>query len=239
MSAERRTSRRVRISGVRVIYESGNGERVEADAVDLGTGGVFVRTAAPLAVGKRITLEMQVVGEQGPWSALGRVVWSREKGEGAQAPPGMGVKLIDADDAVLAAIERLVETRERTEPGVGKESTPPPPEPPVARMPERERTILGVGPSPANVASVPDDEVGVRDDEVKIAVHRSAPDDVLPAPEPLVLAPSPALAPEPETPPAERRGTAGRFVVMLLLLAVAGVAAYVLLEGFLHAPRGR
>src|ERR1700734_2186130 len=158
MVDERRTSPRVRISGVRVIYESGSGERVDAFALDLGAGGLFVRTAAPLAVGKRIALEIQVVGEALPWSALGRVVWSREKGQGEKAPPGMGVKLIDADDAVLAAIARLVEMRERTEPGVGRGSTPPPrsPPPPVfVAPPERERTLLGVGMSSDEAPSTP------------------------------------------------------------------------------------
>ena len=142
MEDEKRSGHRVRMSGVRVTYDNA-GVDVEADAVDLAAGGLFIRTAAPLPVGKRIALEIHVIGEPGPWSALGRVVWTREKGEGDQAPPGMGVKLIDADDGVIASIERIVETRERTEPGIGGPGSNPPP----ALAPAREATVLGVGPA--------------------------------------------------------------------------------------------
>jgi uncharacterized protein (TIGR02266 family) len=218
MAEERRSSHRARIAGVRVMYESTTGERVETDAFDLGGGGVFVRTATPLGVGKRLSLEIQVVGETGPWSAVGRVIWTREKGEGEKAPPGMGVKLIDADDAVLAAIERLVETRERTEPGVGKGSTPPP-APIIAVAPERERTLMGVGIAPEEppVSAMPSREASVAID---------------------LVPKRPASAP----PPAQRSSVTveksgpGRLIVILLLLVVAGVAAYVLLDGFLRPP---
>jgi uncharacterized protein (TIGR02266 family) len=223
MSDERRSSHRVRITGVRVIYESGNGERMEANAHDLGGGGLFIRTAAPLGVGKRISLEIQVIGESGPWSAVGRVVWSREKGEGEKSPPGMGVKLIDADEAVLAAIARLVESRERTDPGVGQGSNPPP-APVVVVAPERERTLMGVGSGPAEEAPP------VRPREPSVAID-------LVARKPISSAPPPA-APRP-TEAIEKGGGAGRWVVILLLLVVAGVAAYVLVEGFLRHPPGR
>jgi uncharacterized protein (TIGR02266 family) len=223
MAEERRSSHRVRIAGVRVTYESGTGERVETDAFDLGGGGLFVRTAMPLAIGKRISLEIQVIGEVGPWSAIGRVIWTREKGEGDAAPPGMGVKLIDADDAVLAAIERLVETRERTEPGVGKGSKPPPPPvtPVIAVAPERERTLMGVGSAPEEPPAPPPPS---REASVAIDLVTTK----------AVAAPPPS-PPKPPA-PVEKGGGSGRLVVILLLLVVAGVAAYVLLDGFLRPP---
>ena len=220
MAEERRSSHRVRIAGVRVTYESASGERVETNAVDLGGGGLFIRTAAPLGVGKRISLEIQVVGEAGPWSAVGRVIWTREKGEGDAAPPGMGVKLIDADDTVLAAIERLVETRERTEPGVGKGSTPPPVAPVIAVAPERERTLMGVGVAPEESPAPPRPP---REASIAIDLVPKSP----------VVAPTPVARPAPA--PVEKGG-GGRLVVILLLLVVAGVAAYVLLDGFLRPP---
>ncbi|HEY3819742.1 MAG TPA: PilZ domain-containing protein [Polyangiaceae bacterium] len=227
MAEERRSSHRVRIAGVRVMYETGSGERVETDAVDLGGGGVFVRTATPLAVGKRLSLEIQVIGESGPWSAIGRVVWTREKGEGEKAPPGMGVKLIDAEDVVLAAIERLVETRERTEPGVGKGSTPPPPvaAPVIAVGPERERTLMGVGTAPDEAPEKPAAPLPPREASVAI-------DLVAKRPAPM---PAPSARPAPSA-PVEKSGGSGRLIVILLLLVVAGVAAYVLLDGFLRPP---
>src|SRR5580704_9437867 len=178
MVEERRSARRARMSGVRIRYEDATGEEVEADGVDLARGGVFVRTARPVAVGKRLALEIQVIGEEGPWSALGRVVWVRERGEGVERPPGMGVKLIDIEDAVANIIDRLVETREHTAPGVGR---PAQPAPVLAVAPPRERTILGVGltpeeltPPPAREATIPIDLVAKKRD--------SLPDGASPAP---------------------------------------------------------
>jgi uncharacterized protein (TIGR02266 family) len=221
MAEERRSARRARLSGVRVTYESASGERVEADVVDLGSGGVFVRTASPLAVGKRIALEIQVIGESGPWTAVGRVVWTRTKGEGEKAPPGMGVKLIDADDAVIESIERLVETRERTEPGVGKPSTPPPgPSDVVALGPDRERTLKGVG---ASEEAAPEPEAPpLPPREQSVAID--------------LVSKKPARPSEPPPAPLDKGGGAGRWIVLLLLLVVAGVAVYVLLDGFLRPP---
>jgi uncharacterized protein (TIGR02266 family) len=228
MAEERRSARRVRLSGVRVTYESASGERVEADALDLGGGGVFVRTASPLAVGKRIALEIQVIGERDPWAAIGRVVWTRARGEGEKAPPGMGVKLIDADDAVIAAIARLVDTRERTEPGVGKPPSLPDAAPVAAAGPEPERTLKGVGASeeaiPATGAAPPGH------------LQPSTPREASVPREPSVAIDLVSRKPAPPRAPADKGGGAGRWIVMVLLLVVAGVAAYVLLDGFLRPP---
>jgi len=155
MTEERRSAPRARISGARVTYESAiGGDRVEADALNLGRGGIFVLTEKPLPVGKRIALDIQVAGELVPWPALGRVIWSRER-DGERRPAGMGVKLIDVDDSVLESIERLVEGREDIElPDAVAEGERPTPDvlaapvltaPIVTVAPERERTILGVG----------------------------------------------------------------------------------------------
>jgi uncharacterized protein (TIGR02266 family) len=212
MADEKRSGHRVRMTGVRVTYDNA-GVDVEADAVDLAAGGLFIRTAAPLPVGKRIALEIHVIGEPGPWSVLGRVVWARDKGEGDQAPPGMGVKLIDADDGVIASIERIVETRERTEPGLGGPGSNPPP--PIA-APQREATIQGVGPAvdrtppPAREQSI----------AIDLATRKTPP--------------RPEASPPARTTPG---GGGGRWVVVLLLLIVAAIAAYVLIDGFLKPPR--
>jgi uncharacterized protein (TIGR02266 family) len=234
MTGDRRSAPRVRISGVRITYESASGERIEADALDLGTGGTFIRTAAPLAVGKRVSLEIQVIGKPGPWAALGRVVWTRERGEGDKAPPGMGIKLIDADDAVVAGIDHLVETRESTEPGVGAPSRPPPavaPDPPraeasvvapvIAAIPERERTLLGVGasddgmPAPPREASVPIDLIAKPPATGSTNVPLKEPD---------------------EANAIKTKRSTGRWIAIGLLLVVAAVAAYVLVTGIVKYP---
>jgi hypothetical protein len=155
MADDRRSARRVRLSGVRVAFESASAEVHEADVGDLSRDGLFIRSA-PLSVGKRLSLEIKVAGEATPWSALGRIVWIRQVREGDDRPTGMAVKFIDIEETVVAAIERLIETRERTEPGLGenKAAAPPPREKPL-----RERTMIGVGafavPSPAAPAAPP------------------------------------------------------------------------------------
>jgi uncharacterized protein (TIGR02266 family) len=252
MSEERRGGRRSPISGVRVTYESGTGEKIEADVLDLASGGVFIRTDTPLSVGKRIAVDLTVIGEPGPWSALGRVVWVRATGEPGR-PAGMGVKLIDIDDATLAAIERLVETREPTAPGIG-DASPVSTAPVVAGAPERERTLMGVGAGSEPPPPLESPKVEPRKVEPpKEPAKEPAKDVEPPAPEP---EPARASAPPREqsvaidlvtqkpprsAPPIVARDTgggAGRWIVVLLLLVVAGIAAYVLIDGFLR-PMGK
>lgn len=133
MPEERRQARRARVPALRVIYESASGERIEADALDISTGGVFIGAATPVPSGKRLSLEFRLASDPTRYSALGRVLWTRDTDTTA-GPAGMGVKLIDADESLIALIERLVDTRERTSPGAG-----------AAKMPARERTMLGIG----------------------------------------------------------------------------------------------
>jgi uncharacterized protein (TIGR02266 family) len=180
MTEERRSGPRARISGARVTYETVAGDQVETDAIDIGRGGLFVRATKPLAVGKLITLEIQEEGQSAPWSAIGRIVWVREGPDGPQGPAGMGVKLIDVDDAMLGAIDRLVEVQERgaagqadatrvaagvkreaTVLGVGTSADLAPPTPIVSITP-RDRTILGVGAPAAAVEPAPPEEPGAR-----------------------------------------------------------------------------
>jgi uncharacterized protein (TIGR02266 family) len=163
MREERRKTRRARLPGLRVTYESAAGLTVEAEAIDIGTDGVFLRSAAPLAVGQRLSLEMSLAGEPARWSAIGRVVRTRAT-DTAEGPAGMGVKFIDVDDEFVARVGHLVATAEteQTDPGTGGLKTPAH-EPtmvgvgegavkaPLAVQPivtvgyRRERTMLGVG----------------------------------------------------------------------------------------------
>lgn len=118
---------------MRVSYEDAAGQRAEADVLDIGAGGMFVRCDRPMAVGKGLTVEITAPGDGARWSALGRVAWVRAD-VGPEGPAGMGVRFVDAEDAMLARIAELVAARERTDPGTGGTKTP-----------ARERTVLGVG----------------------------------------------------------------------------------------------
>jgi uncharacterized protein (TIGR02266 family) len=249
MTEERRSAPRARISGARVVYDSAIGDRIETDALNLGRGGLFVRTGQPLAVGKRLAFEIQVPGELVPWSALGRVVWAREKDEGERRPPGMGVKLIDVEDAAVATIERLVAERAQMDPGIQEVDLGAPPVP-AARIvsvpPTRERTILGVGstfpapvlqpePRTAHTLPPPREPEPTREPSVAIdlvagnppAAHsqeKSRRESDAP------LEPEPRPVSSSETPAPIKPG-GSRWIVVLLLLAVAAVATYLILDG--------
>ncbi len=155
---------------MRVTYEEASGRRVEAEALDVSAGGLFVLTEEMLAVGKRVSVDITLAGGSSKWSVLARVVWVRERGSDA-GPAGMGMKLIDADENMIAAIEKLVAARESTDPGTGGSKAPPRERtvmgvgkseeqavaatPIVAAAPARERTQLGIGSSPAVAPEAP------------------------------------------------------------------------------------
>jgi len=115
MPEERRTARRAILPGVRATFEGATGQKQQADVPNLGPGGVFLQTDSPVPAGKRLSLEIHVIGQPAPWSALGRVAWARWLA-GDEGPAGMGVKLIDVEEDVSAAIEALVERLSPLEP---------------------------------------------------------------------------------------------------------------------------
>jgi uncharacterized protein (TIGR02266 family) len=215
MVDERRRSPRARIAGARVHCETPSGDRVSGRGVDLGRGGVFVQSADSLPVGKHVTLEIQIPGELAPWSAVGRVVWTRRHDEGGGLPAGLGIAFIDVDDAVLAAIGRLLArapeappsrrppdgapSRERTVLGVGlPEQAPVAMAPILSAAPARERTVLGIAPAtqPSPASEPPPQRVAEAARAPEIESASDLPDwpDEPPEPEP-VSAPEP---PKPE-----------------------------------------
>lgn len=178
MFDERRRDPRARSTGGVVHCESASGDRLASRWLDLGTGGLFVETNKPMRVGVRLSLEIEIPGEPATSPAVGRVTWIREAASADGKPPGMGVTFIDVDDAVLAAIGRLLAreqaagsrveprkaapSRERTVLGVGLSTqTPVAAAPIVAVAPSREKTVLGV--AAAQAAPPPNPEVSADD----------------------------------------------------------------------------
>jgi Tfp pilus assembly protein PilZ len=135
MSQERRAAPRARVPGSFVHCEAAAGERIQAEALNISSGGLFIPTAKPLTIGKRLFLKIQMGGVSAPWwTALARVIWVREAGA-TGGPPGMGVKLLDIEEeGAMETITRLVDERLKAHP---------------VKAPARERTMLGVGAGPA------------------------------------------------------------------------------------------
>jgi Tfp pilus assembly protein PilZ len=244
MPDDRRRTRRARLSGVHVTVEDATGERREAEVLDLSPEGLFVRTDARIAVGKRLSLEIHVAGEPSPWPALGRVVWIRTSAEGLDRPAGLGMTLIDIDDVVSQAIARLVETREPTDRGLGLSARPgatlfgvgavsvseAPPAPLVAVV-ERTPVIESVVVAPDPVPRMPDPSIAI-----DLIAKRSEPFPVTRGTAPDALddvrrqertPPDPsrdAITEDSVVVPKRRTGV---LVVGLLFVAAAAAAAYV------------
>jgi uncharacterized protein (TIGR02266 family) len=124
MPDERRAARRAILPGMRATFESAEGLQQEADVTNVGQGGLFLQTDSPVPAGKRLSLDIHVVGQPAPWSALGRVAWARWLADD-EGPAGMGVKLIDVEDDVAAAIEAMVERLSPPEPPPVVPDAPP------------------------------------------------------------------------------------------------------------------
>ncbi len=210
MAVERRKTRRASIPGMRVAFEAVAGELVEADVLDVSTGGLFIRTAKPVAVGKRLSLEVAAVPGIAAWTALGRVVWTRDTGT-KDAPPGMGVKLIDVDDVAIATIDRAVEAREKARTGAAADGELP--------------DVHGMTTRVVEVPRMVEPETPPREEEPPPparAAERIIAIDLVPKKPPVEI----EAAPQRDSPPPELRRRGGRWALLLLVVALAAVALY-------------
>jgi uncharacterized protein (TIGR02266 family) len=78
---------------------------------NLSEGGLFLRTSTPLDAGSEAKIRFET-REAEEVSALARVVWTRNDGNGH--PPGMGLRFEDIDDAALAVIRQIIENENRS-----------------------------------------------------------------------------------------------------------------------------
>jgi len=114
-----RANKRVQVPGVAVRIELRANEAWTADALDLSAGGMFVMISRPLPIGNRFTCEIRIAGEPDVIAAVARVAWTRLHTQGNLQPAGMGVRLIDVEEAALDTIRRLVATRRPKMGGLG------------------------------------------------------------------------------------------------------------------------
>jgi uncharacterized protein (TIGR02266 family) len=125
--SEQRRHRRAYIHRVSVRYELAPGRFIVSDALEMSLEGLFISASKPLPVGRLFEIEIRVMGEPLPLAAVGRVVWARNGEESDGKPTGMGVRLIDLDDASRALIGRLVAGRQETLHGLGPHAFTAPP----------------------------------------------------------------------------------------------------------------
>jgi uncharacterized protein (TIGR02266 family) len=78
-----------------------------AQARDLSTMGIFLRTDPPAPIGKIIELRFRAIGREGDLIVNGEVMWRKTDHDGGQ--PGMGVRFVDVDAITRTRIIDLVE----------------------------------------------------------------------------------------------------------------------------------
>ncbi len=72
---------------------------------NVSKGGMFVRTARPLAVGERFAFRLELPSRPDPLDLAAEVVHVQGEGEGA----GMGLRFVWEDEAASEAFARVVE----------------------------------------------------------------------------------------------------------------------------------
>ncbi len=111
MHAEKRSSLRIPLS-VGVTYWVDQQERVETydvESINIGEGGILLKTALPLGIGTRVKLEFSLPGVAEMYRFNGEVVWSgsvRKKGE--TTVTGKGIKFLDPDPLLRKQLVELL-----------------------------------------------------------------------------------------------------------------------------------
>src|SRR4051812_37284769 len=80
-----------------------------AEAMEISARGVFLKTAAPLAEDRLLTLRLQLPGGSRPFTVLGKVI--RTVKGSMFRPGGMDIHFVDLSAADRASIETYVQRR--------------------------------------------------------------------------------------------------------------------------------
>lgn len=78
---------------------------------NLSRTGMFIRAGDPRPVGTRFEFVLQLGEDFNLVQGRAEVVWTRPVGEGADRPPGMGVRFLSLDRTSESVLRRLIERR--------------------------------------------------------------------------------------------------------------------------------
>ena len=76
---------------------------------NLSPGGIFIRTDTPEPPGQLLDFEFRLGDGYELIHGRGEVVWARERGEGPERPPGMGVRFIELSPGSKDLIYKIVD----------------------------------------------------------------------------------------------------------------------------------
>ncbi|NOY54060.1 MAG: hypothetical protein GXP58_10670 [Deltaproteobacteria bacterium] len=112
MRIEKRTSLRLPLS-IHVAYWVHQQERQEVyqvESVNIGAGGIFIRTELPLGIGTEVHLEFTLPGSREPIRIQGKVVWSGGiSTKGADKIQGKGIEFTACDDRIRKQLLDYIE----------------------------------------------------------------------------------------------------------------------------------
>ena len=91
---------------LRLRWEPDGGE-VSARIANISLGGMFVVSGEPRPAGTTLELSFKLPEQPAPVRGRGRVAWVRERDEGLERPPGMGVRFLELTPGSRELIDRL------------------------------------------------------------------------------------------------------------------------------------
>jgi uncharacterized protein (TIGR02266 family) len=97
---------------LRLRWEPDGGE-VSARIANISLGGMFVVSGEPRPAGTTFELSFKLPEQPAPVRGRGRVAWVRERDEGPERPPGMGVRFLELTPGSRELIFEVVERRVR------------------------------------------------------------------------------------------------------------------------------
>jgi Tfp pilus assembly protein PilZ len=111
MNAEKRASLRIPLSVV-VTYRVDQQDRIDTytvESVNIGEGGILLKTTLPLGIGTRVMLEFALPGSAEVCCFNGEVVWTGGvHASGEAAASGKGIKFLDPDPRLRKRLFELL-----------------------------------------------------------------------------------------------------------------------------------
>jgi uncharacterized protein (TIGR02266 family) len=79
---------------------------------NVSASGVFVATHAPRKIGEKVEFSIKLGSEDNVVAGVGEVRWVREYSDTSDAPPGMGVRFLELEEASRKRLEEFIRSRE-------------------------------------------------------------------------------------------------------------------------------